>query len=425
MGARGIGETPWVARLHQAGAHALYLHVPFCAQRCAYCDFSSWATGQGDPLMDAYVDALSVELDELAHLGLLDHCETAYVGGGTPSLLGGGLIRLVERVRSAAPQLAELTCEANPDSLSDELLPILPAAGCTRLSIGVQSLDDDELRLLGRIHGAAQAAERLGAAVASGLDVSCDLMCAIEGQTDESWARSVEGACAQGVCHVSVYPLQIEEGTPLARRLDGDEPAWNAPEVQARRMELASRLLQEAGMERYEVASHALPGHACRHNEAYWTARPYLGLGTSASGMLTREGYERLRTVAPQLPELGEDVRRVRLTCTDGPRAIAETPSFAARHFDLELLDECQAAAEDLMLAMRLTAGATSGLLAHARAVLGEERLDAARLWCERRGLARADGNSWVPTKDGWLLGNELYGRLWGLADGEVGTLRV
>ena len=422
----GIYEALWLARLHHAGAQALYLHIPFCRRKCAYCDFASAATPSDDPIIAAYLAGLTRLVDEVAQEGLLAGCETAYVGGGTPTLLGERLAPLVATVRQGAPKVSELTCEANPDSLSDAVQDGLAAAGCTRLSVGVQSLDEGELASLGRLHTAEQALERLRTAVSRGsFSVSCDLMCALPGQTDESWQRTLEQAIGCGVDHVSVYPLQIEEGTPLARRIGDAETPWNDPEVQARHMEMACATLEAAGLARYEVASYARSGHACRHNRAYWTAEPYLGLGTSASSMLTREGYERLRLRAPQLPEPREDVQRVRLTCTSGAREIAASSGLRDLRFDLELLDEGQAAAEDLMLAMRLVDGTEVGLFEHARHVLGPSAVDDAFAWCERRGLAQRENARWVPTKQGWLLGNELYGRLWDLAPSEVIALSV
>ena len=166
---------------------------------------------------------------------MLRDCETAYVGGGTPTLLGTGLGELVRRVRGVAP-VTELTCEANPDSLADEVIEAVRAAGGTRLSIGVQSLDDDELSRLGRIHSAVDARDRVRAAVASGLAVSCDLMCATPGQTGSSWERTLRETVLLGVGHISVYPLMIEEGTALSVRVGGGSPAWNDEDVEAARM---------------------------------------------------------------------------------------------------------------------------------------------------------------------------------------------
>lgn len=396
---------------------ALYLHIPFCARKCAYCDFASAATDAGDPLTSAYVHALEAQLDEAESLGLLEGCETAYVGGGTPSLLGGPLLgELVERVTRAGV-VRELTCEANPDSLSDDVLEAVREAGATRLSIGVQSLDDAELAALGRLHDAARARERVAAAVATGIDVSADLMCATEHQTRESWARSLKGVVGLGAGHVSVYPLQIEEGTVLGRRWRSEDPDWNDPDVQAERMTQAQVLLESYGYSRYEVASYALPGKACRHNKAYWTGLPYLGLGTKASSMLTVEQYLRLGTRASKLPEPPSDAARTRLTVETGPREIAGDARLAALSFSTEFLSEREAAAEDLMLALRMTCGAGPELLSRAREAIPRARLDAALDEAVDKGLAaRASDGRLAPTARGWLLGNELYGLMWDLA---------
>jgi oxygen-independent coproporphyrinogen-3 oxidase len=150
------------------------------------------------------------------------------------------LARLVEGIREACPHLEELSCEANPDSLTDEVIDAAVGSGVTRLSVGVQSLEDVELERLGRLHTAVQAKERVGVAVASGLDVSVDLMCAIPSQTTRSWDRTLRDVVSLGVGHVSVYPLSIEEGTPLGRAYADVDPPWNDEDVQAERMERAA-----------------------------------------------------------------------------------------------------------------------------------------------------------------------------------------
>lgn len=412
-------EGAWEARLSTTSAQALYLHVPFCVRKCAYCDFASWDTPCGDPLMEAYAHALEAQLDEAEGLGLLADVRTAYVGGGTPSLLGPELLpRLVSRV--ARLGVSELTCEANPDSLTDDILDGLVSAGATRLSVGVQSLDDAELAELGRLHDATCARGRVRAAVASGLDVSCDLMCATPRQTDGSWEQTLRGALGFGVSHLSVYPLMIEEGTALDRRYAHDACAWNSEEVQAARMQQAQALLEGSGYERYEVASYARPGKACQHNKAYWTGRPYLGLGTQASSMLTLKGYLKLRRLARQLPEPPRGAARVRLAMGSGRRRLAERPSLADQPFSLEFLTEAQSAAEDLMLGARLVAGLDPGLLEHAREALPVGALDACIDGLLSDGLLAERRGRLLPTESGWLLGNELYERLWGLAPGEV-----
>ncbi len=405
------------------GTRALYLHIPFCARKCAYCDFASWATPVGDALMEAYERALEAQLDEVAGLGLLEGCETAYVGGGTPTLLGErDLGRLVEKIVGAAAP-AELTCEANPDSLTDGVLAAVRAAGATRLSVGVQSLDDGELRELGRLHDGACARERVTAAVSSGLDVSLDLMCATPGQSSESWARSLKGAASLGVCHVSVYPLQIEEGTPLDLRYANDPCEWNDPEVQAERMEQAQAALEACGFCRYEVASYARSGKACRHNKVYWTGLPYVGLGTGASSMLDLEGYLRLCAACPQLPAVSAGAQRVRLTVETPRRQLAEEARLSALSFLLEFLSEPQAVAEDLMLGARLVEGLRPELVARARALFGPRFDDTVDVLLAR-GLLAEKNDRLAPTEQGWLLGNELYGALWDLAPGEVAAAR-
>ena len=371
--------------------------------------------------MGAYARALREQLEEAASLGLLEGCETAYVGGGTPTLLGEkDLGRLVEKITAVAAP-SELTCEANPDSLSDEVLLTVRGAGATRLSIGVQSLDDGELSELGRLHDAACARERVEAAVATGLDVSVDLMCATPGQTPASWDRSLKGTVALGVDHVSVYPLQIEEGTPLDRRFADDPCAWNDPEVQAERMKRAQAALEARGCHRYEVASYARAGKECRHNKAYWTGSPYLGLGTGASSMLDIEGYLRLRDRCPQLPQPSADVARVRLTVETGRRELAADPRPSELSFSLEFLNEGQAVAEDLMLGARLVEGLRPELVTRARELFGAQLDDTVDALLARGLLAERDGRL-VPTEQGWLLGNELYGALWDLAPGEVAS---
>ena len=403
-----------------SGVKALYLHIPFCARKCAYCDFSSWATPAGDPLMAAHARALERQIGEVEALGLLEGCETAYVGGGTPTLLGvKDLGSLLSAVRAAVPGIRELTCEANPDSLTDEVLLAVREAGATRLSIGVQSLDDAELAELGRLHDAACAHERVTAAVASGLDVSVDLMCATPLQTDGSWARTVEGAVALGVGHVSVYPLQIEEGTALNARYADDPCSWNDDGVQASRMTQAQALLEGCGYHRYEVASYSIAGKECRHNIAYWTGAPYMGLGTGASSMLDLKGYLRLREACPRLPEPPSGVVRVRLTVRTGRGELAADPRLSSLSFSLEFLTGPQAVAEDLMLGARLVAGLRPELVSQAREAFGS-RLDATLEALLGDGLLVERDGRLAPTERGWLLGNELYGALWDLAPGGV-----
>lgn len=266
---------------------ALYLHIPFCRAKCLYCDFDSRAlTGCAlEEAIGAYCEGLSAQVDAHGNAGELSEVETVYVGGGTPSLLGGRLVGLVDLVRSYCEPV-EFTCEANPESFTLDLAQALRAAGVTRISLGVQSLNASELKAIGRIHSAEQAMLAIAQAKAAGFSTSCDVMCGLPGQTLDTFAETLRSLVTLNPDHVSVYPLQLEEGTPLARMEEAGEMEVPDEDFQAQCMGLAAEVLEESGYERYEVASYAKPGHRCRHNIAYWTGKPYLGLGRSAASML-------------------------------------------------------------------------------------------------------------------------------------------
>ena len=404
---------------------ALYLHIPFCQSKCAYCDFDSVAACSLDDARAAqacYLDRLTNRVDAFGTAGLLDGVRTVYIGGGTPSLLG---MRLVELVRSVMQWCApeEFTCEANPESFTSSLALQLARAGVTRISLGVQSLQEEELKAVGRIHSAAQALEAIYYAKDAGLDVSCDLMCGLPLQTQDSWAKSVAGLIEAGPCHVSIYPLTVEDGTPLALKVDSGRLVLPDEDEQADEMELARRFLVEAGFAPYEVASYALPGHACRHNIAYWTGIEYLGLGRSAASMLSRDTFRMSSSLFSDLAPL-DGAARIRVLQTDD----------AASAFEIEQLGIREAMAEDLMLACRMTRGIPQELLLRASAVFGKQIVADTCARAIELGLATweaPDGENYVdassggvdlfpgalaPTQQGWLEGNELFGLFWNLA---------
>lgn len=411
----------WQYKYNQTATSALYLHIPFCSQKCFYCDFSSWSTRQDNSRMKDYVNALKHQLDEAAQLGLLAATKTVYMGGGTPSLLGQDAADLARHVLDLT-QPNEFSMEANPDSLSDDLLATLATGGVTRVSLGVQSFNDNELKKLGRIHSADLAYDRVLAAKEHGYDVSVDLMCAIPEQTESSWEFSLSRFISLGVDHVSVYPLTIEDGTALAKQTQDKDTPWNAYDVQADRMQAASKALQAAGFVRYEVASYARNQKSCKHNKMYWTGESYLGLGTSAASMLTAPEYDMLAEQNTSLPTRPQDAARARLVVLDSPRKIAEGASLFSTEFDVEFLTHREAVAEDLMLHARLMEPISPALLTESELVFGASRLQDVFDTCVRDGLldrVEADvlngAKTYRPTEKGWLLGNELYGRLWDL----------
>lgn len=406
---------------------ALYVHVPFCAQKCRYCDFDSrsFAPCDLDAALDAYFEQLYARLVALGDAGALAQVRTVYVGGGTPSLAGERLVELARRV-SMWCKPTEFTCEANPESLTSRLAKVLAGSGVTRISLGVQTLDSEELAAIGRIHDADCALAAIATVKDAGLNVSCDLMCGLPGQTTASWQRTLDGVLAAAPHHVSVYPLTLEEGTPLYRMACRDESLEPDEDFQATCMDVARERLGAAGYHPYEVASYALDGHECAHNIAYWTGRGYLGLGRSAAGMLDVEDFDRLAELFPGVSPRG-DAHRVRLVQRDD----------AATIFEAEYLSQREAMAEDLMLACRMTRGVRPDLLTRAANTIPVDELTEA---CDRAlelGLA-----AWVPDTDegytgpvtssdviagrararlapthlGWLDGNVLFELFWGLA---------
>lgn len=362
---------------------ALYLHIPFCTSRCAYCDFATRAVAADAPEVAAYMEDMILQLRRQAREGELAEIETVYVGGGTPTHLGAKhLTQLLYTLGLSLHLTEEVECtvEANPESLDERLVRDLWALGVNRLSIGVQSFDDDLLRTLGRAHTADEAREAIRAARIRFENVSCDLMCGLPGQTLESFEADVREAIRLGVAHVSVYPLAIEEGTPFFRSVMRGEMEEPDEDLQADMMEAAARILAEAGFHRYEVANYARPGFESRHNTAYWTGKPYLGIGRSATTMTQNE------------------LRRMRVQ--DG--AVVDD------------LDPRQMAAEDLMLGMRRSVGVADDQVARARELLPE--VDGAFDELIDQGLVVHEEGRYRPTDQGWLCGNALYGRLLDLA---------
>ena len=268
---------------------SLYLHIPFCHTRCHYCDFNTYAGIL--PLREPYVRALVTEIElagKLAQLadGTPRRSRTIFFGGGTPSLLTVEQItRLLNACHKAfaVDELAEITLEANPGTLSREQLAGLRAAGVNRLSMGSQSFDAELLKTLGRIHSPREIVQALHNARAAGFtSINLDFMFGLPGQTMRHWQETLDQALALRPEHFSLYSLIIEEGTPFytwtseGRITPGDE------DLCADMYEYADERLQAEGYENYEISNWALPGHQSRHNLTYWQNLPYLGMGAGA-----------------------------------------------------------------------------------------------------------------------------------------------
>ena len=280
------------------GPQAAYLHVPFCRTKCLYCDFNTFAGKER--LIGEYVAALSGEIAGRAPEGA-GPLRSVFFGGGTPSLLPLGAVRRLQdglrRSYGIAPG-AEVTLEANPGTFGPHYLEGLLAAGVSRLSLGVQSLDDDTLRRLARTHNAAGAAAAVRLARAAGVpSVNIDLIYGLPWQTLASWSDGLDRALETEPDHISLYALMVEEGTPLATLVARGR--WSVPDddAVADMYEAALPRLAAAGFEHYEVSNWARPGHASRHNLVYWRNEAYLGFGAGAHSYVAGRRFWNVKPV--------------------------------------------------------------------------------------------------------------------------------
>jgi oxygen-independent coproporphyrinogen-3 oxidase len=274
------------------GPFGIYIHVPFCATRCGYCDFNTYTpTELGGANPDGWLEALRAELGLAASmLGSAPQVDTVFVGGGTPSLLGGtGLGAVLDAVREnfTLAANAEVTTEANPESTSQEFFEQLRAAGFTRVSLGMQSVAQHVLAVLDRVHSPGRALDAAREARRAGFDhVNLDLIYGTPGESDDDLRRSVDAVIAACVDHVSAYALVVEEGTALARRVRRGEIAAPDNDVLAQRYELLDAHLSAAGFDWYEVSNWSRLGGECRHNLGYWNGGQWWGAGPGAHGFV-------------------------------------------------------------------------------------------------------------------------------------------
>ncbi|WP_279071739.1 radical SAM family heme chaperone HemW [Microbacterium lacticum] len=316
----------------------VYLHVPFCRVRCGYCDFNTYtATELRGARQDAYADEVLREIalsqDALAARGALRPAQTVFFGGGTPTLLpGGDLARMLGGIRDTfalAPD-AEVTVEANPDTVTPELAEELAAAGVTRLSIGMQSAVPHVLAALDRTHDPANVATAVAAARRAGLDVSVDLIYGAPGESLADWETSVHTAIALAPDHVSAYALIIEEGTQLHRQIRRGEVPAPDDDLQADMYELVDDLLGDGGFHWYEVSNWATaPAHRSRHNLAYWRGADWWGYGPGAHSHVDGLRWWNVKHPAAYAQ---------RLAAGQSPAAARERPDAAARRLEDVLL---------------------------------------------------------------------------------------
>ena len=367
----------------------LYLHIPFCRQKCVYCDFYSLASSESH--MDDYTDALCAHLAEIASFAAGHTVDTVYFGGGTPSYLGEK--RLIQVLKTVSKKYhvtrdAEITLEANPDSAGDwKALRSLRKAGFNRISLGMQSACDEELRRIGRVHSAEQLKTAVEAVRKAKFDnLSLDLIYGLPGQTMKRWQANLEAAVNLAPEHLSCYGLKVEEGTPLyAMRNSADLPD---DDLQAEMYLYTVKFLARHGLRQYEISNFARTGRESRHNMKYWTLGEYVGFGPGAHSDFggTRYAYCRdlegyLRGVREHTPMLSENER----------------------------IDPLDRDTEWLMLGLRSTAGLNPADF---------ERRFRRRFncflpflnQCAQAGYAVEEKGCWHLTPQGFLLSNQIIG---------------
>ena len=319
----------------------IYLHIPFCVRKCAYCDFVSFAEGC---VPEGYVEALLTELELVARGGGYPAAfDTVFFGGGTPSLLSGAQMKTILdalRVHFAIRADAEISMECNPGTVSPEKLAAYRAAGINRLSIGLQSTHDVLLNEIGRMHHFAQFFETLSSARAAGFDnINVDLMHGLPNQTLEQYLDSLKTVCDLGVQHISAYSLILEEHTPLYFRVEKGEVALPDEDLVADMQDAGIEYLEQRGYHRYEISNFAQDGFECRHNRNYWDNGEYLGFGIAAHAAVRQGRWTRFANV----DSLDEYYRLL----ARGKRPLAETIRLTQR----DEMFEC------VMLGLRLVRG--------------------------------------------------------------------
>lgn len=374
----------------------LYLHIPFCRRKCRYCDFASWAGREA--WMPAYVSAVLREARQAAAALGRQRISTAFLGGGTPSLLPAEeLQRLLAGIWAVfTPDAgAEITAEANPGTLTEEWLATALSLGVNRLSLGMQAAQETLLRALGRIHTMEQVRASVALARAAGVkNLSLDLMFGLPGQTLSDWAATLEAALALEPEHLSCYGLIPEEGTPLGDGVRRGEVELPSEDAERAMYDLTLKRLEDAGFIQYEISNFARPGFACAHNLGYWRQAPYVGLGAAAASMLPARHAGECYYRRTNVRDLAAYLRQ------------AEAGTFVPA--EEESVTPAQARFETMMLGLRVCEGVDE------RAFAAMHGVSLTQVYGERlrslaaRGLLERREHSWRLTRRGMDVQNAV-----------------
>jgi putative oxygen-independent coproporphyrinogen III oxidase len=361
-------------------AFGVYVHIPFCASRCDYCDFATWT--DRTHLIDSYVDACVLDLERRNDGGDLEPATSVFFGGGTPSLLAA---EQLTRILEAIPRepSTEITVECNPDSVDEAKLTVYQAAGVNRVSIGVQSMRTHVLAALGRTHDPANVRRAVTAARAVGIGrVNLDLIYGTPGESLDDWRTTLEEALALEPSHVSAYALTVEPATPLGQGIAaGTRPAPDDDD-QADKYAIADDRLGAAGLRWYELSNWSRPGEECEHNLLYWRRGQYVGIGCAAHGYTRGRRWWNVRTPERYLDRVDR----------------GEPTESGAEELEPERADE-----EELVLALRTREGVKVSPWA-----------DGTVRALSEAGLLEQIADRVVLTRQGRLLANEVTVRLLG-----------
>lgn len=336
---------------------SLYIHIPFCIQKCLYCDFLSFPAGEEK--REAYLQALLQEIRTEAENYADYRADTVFLGGGTPSLLSGEQLKeLMETLRKefAFTKSPEITMEVNPGTITEEKLSAYYAAGINRLSIGTQSVHDKELKNLGRIHRAEDFYKTFETARKTGFtNLNVDVMAALPGQSAADYSDTLRAVADLKPEHISAYSLIIEEGTPFFEMYGeaaNRKPAVPLPSEEEERAmyEETERFLQTRGFHRYEISNYAKDGKECRHNMAYWKRYDYAGFGLGAASMVDNVRWKNIA----DLEEYSERIRKRQETETSDRQTAAELPGVKEEMQPLTIQEQME---EFMFLGLRLNEG--------------------------------------------------------------------
>ncbi len=382
----------------------IYIHVPFCRSKCQYCDFYSLTT-KDDKLMDSYLDAMTRHIKETGALAPNHKVDTIYFGGGTPSFFGAdGMATILTAIRRYfdVANDAEITFEANPDSVNDKLLRRLRAEGFNRVSLGIQCDDDAILQKIGRPHNYAQAVTAVERIRRAGFrNLSVDLMYGLPGQTLDGWETTLRRVLTLNPEHISCYGLKVEERTPLYDYKD----ACNLPDddMQADMYLTAVEILKSKGYRQYEISNFARKGMISKHNWKYWTGGEYLGFGPDASSDFGGKRFTMVRDL---------------LAYIDGIKHGGQVVS------ELQEIPQRERAGEFLMTRLRTAAGVDPQEYER-RYLLPFAPLEAALERCAQQRLAaKTSDGTWHLTAEGFLVSNSILSDLLLIQDESVPMAR-